>query len=280
MNFKTMLDLAGLFLIPFFVVLIPTLIGHRFGIYRRKDQDELQHAPVGTIVGSAFALLAFMLAFTFQIATNRYDARKELLLEEVTNIRTTYLRAGLLKEPMRSDAKKLLIEYIDIRADLARDTTALNSTLLRSQQILNNLWDYAEELADEDRSSEVYALFTQSVNDLFDNFNQRITMTFEYRIPPLVIWILMIIAFFTMFTIGYQFGISGKGSFRINVFLAIIFGVVMFLISSLDRPEKGLARLNQKPVMSLEKQMHEMQLNDSQKIQTGKSIDKIPNLGD
>jgi ABC-type multidrug transport system fused ATPase/permease subunit len=280
MNFKTILDLAGLFLIPFFVVLIPTLIGHRFGIYRIKDQDELQHAPVGTIVGSAFALLAFMLAFTFQIATNRYDARKELLLDEVTNIRTTYLRAGLLKEPMRSDAKKLLIEYIDIRADLARDTTALNSTLLRSQQILNNLWDYAEELADEDRSSEVYALFTQSVNDLFDNFNQRITMTFEYRIPPLVIWILMIIAFFTMFTIGYQFGISGKGSFRINVFLAIIFGVVMFLISSLDRPEKGLARLNQKPVMSLEKQMHEMQLNDSQKIQAGKSIDKIPNLGD
>jgi hypothetical protein len=181
---------------------------------------------------------------------------------------------------MRSDAKKLLIDYIDIRADLARDTSTLSSAILRSQQILNNLWDYAEELADEDRSSEVYALFTQSVNDLFDNFNQRITMTLEYRIPPLVIWILMIIAFFTMFTIGYQFGISGKGSFRINVFLAIIFGVVMFLISSLDRPEKGLARLNQKPVISLEKQMHEMQLNDSQKIQAGKSIDKIPNLGD
>ncbi len=280
MNFKTILDLAGLFLIPFFVVLIPTLIGHRFGIYRRKDQDELQHAPVGTIVGSAFALLAFMLAFTFQIATNRYDARKELLLEEVTNIRTTYLRAGLLKEPMRSDAKKLLIEYIDIRAELARDTSTLSSALIGSQQILNKLWEYAEELADEDRSSEVYALFTQSVNDLFDNFNQRITMTLEYRIPPLVIWILMIIAFFAMFTIGYQFGISGKGSFRINVFLAIIFGVVMFLISSLDRPEKGLARLNQKPVLSLEKQMHEMQLNESQKIQAGKSIDKIPNLGD
>jgi len=83
-----------------------------------------------------------------------------------------------------------------------------------------------------------------------------------------------------MFTIGYQFGISGKGSFRINVFLAIIFGVVMFLISSLDQPEKGLARLNQKPILSLQKQLHEMQLNDSQKTHTVKSIDKIPNLGD
>jgi len=105
-------------------------------------------------------------------------------------------------------------------------------------------------------------------------------MTREYRIPPLIMWILMIIAFFTMFTIGYQFGISGKGSFRINVFLAIIFGVVMFLISSLDRPEKGLARLNQKPILSLEKQLHEMHFNDSLKIQTGKSVDKIPDSGD
>ena len=280
MDLKTILDLAGLFFIPFFIVLIPTIIGHRFGIYRRKDQDELQHAPVGTIVGSAFALLAFMLAFTFQIATNRYDARKQLLLDEVTNIRTTYLRAGLLKEPMRSDAKNLLLEYIDIRAELAADTSTLRSALINSQQILDKLWGYAEELAGEDRSSEVYALFTQSVNDLYDNFNQRITMTFEYRIPPLVMWILLIIAFFTMFTIGYQFGISGKGSFRINVFLAIIFGVVMFLISSLDRPEKGLARLNQKPILSLQKQLHEMQLNDSQKTHTVKSIDKIPNLGD
>ena len=131
MDFKTILDLAGLFFIPFFIVLIPTIIGHRFGILRRKDQDELQHAPVGTIVGSAFALLAFMLAFTFQIATNRYDARKELLLEEVTNIRTTYLRAGLLKEPMRSDAKKLLLEYIDIRAELARDTSTLTISAIK-----------------------------------------------------------------------------------------------------------------------------------------------------
>jgi hypothetical protein len=280
MGIKSLLQLAGIFLIPFLVVLIPTLIGHRFGIYRRMDQDELQHAPVGTVVGSAFALLAFMLAFTFQIATNRYEARKVLLLDEVTNIRTTYLRAGLLEEPMRSDIKELLVEYIDLRAEIARDTSKMNIAISRSQQILNNLWDCAEELAEEDRSSEIYALFTTSVNDLYDIFNQRITTTFEYRIPPLVMWILFIIAVFTMFTIGYQFGISGKGSFRINVFLALIFAIVMFLITSLDRPEKGLARLNQKPVLSLQKQLHQMQMNDSLQLPVNQhSGSEHPNPG-
>jgi hypothetical protein len=254
------LKIAVLFIIPFLVVLIPIILGQRFGVYRIKEQDELQHTPVGTVVGSAFALLAFMLAFTFQIVSNRYDARKELLLDEVTNIRTTYLRAGLLKEPVRSESKKLLIEYIDIRVELASDTSKRVSSIMRSHQILGKLWGYAEALAEEDRSSEVYALYTQSINDLVDNLNQRISMTFEYRIPSIVLWILSIITFFSMFMLGYQFGISGKGSFQINVLLAIIFAVVMFLIISLDRPETGLARLNQKPVLSLQKQLHEMQL--------------------
>ena len=256
------LGLFGLFLIPFLVVLIPIVIGQRFGFARKKEQDELQHAPVGSVVGSAFALLAFMLAFTFQIVANKYDARKELLLEEVTNIRTTYLRSGLLKEPIRSESRNLLIEYTDIRAELASDTTKKRSTILRSQQILGTLWGFAETLAEEDRSSEVYALYTQSVNDLVDNLNQRLSMTFEYRIPSIILWILFIITFFSMFMLGYQFGISGKGSFQINVLLAIIFAVVMFLITSLDKPETGLARLNQKPVLSLQKQLHEMQLRN------------------
>ena len=93
------LDLAVMLLIPLLVVLIPVFIGQRYGIYVSKKSTDIKEAPVGTVVATAFGLLAFMLAFTFQIATNRYDARKELLLDEVTNIRTTYLRAGLLQEP-------------------------------------------------------------------------------------------------------------------------------------------------------------------------------------
>lgn len=256
------LGVAALFLIPAIIVLVPIFIGQYYGNYRsKKKPEELQRESVGTAVGAAFALLAFMLAFTFQIAADRYNNRKELLLTEVTNIRTTYLRAGLLPEPFRTDTKKLLVEYVDIRADFANDVTKLNTLLTRSPEILNILWDYTEMLAEQDRSSEVYALFTQSVNDLFDNYNQRITMALEYRIPTVILLILFIIAFFSMLALGYQFGISGKGSFMINLLLAIVFAVVMFLILALDRPETGVARLNQKPVLALQKQVQQMQLN-------------------
>jgi hypothetical protein len=93
------------------------------------------------------------------------------------------------------------------------------------------------------------------VNDLVDDFNQRITVTLEYRIPPVVLYILLIITFFTMLTLGYHFGISGKGGIMINLILALIFSMVFFLIIALDRPETGLAKLNQKPMITLQNQL-------------------------
>jgi hypothetical protein len=263
MNTRNLLDLAGIFLIPFLVVLIPIFIGQHYGIYRSKKSPGMKEAPIGTVVGAAFGLFAFMLAFTFEIAANRYDARKELLLEEVTNIRKTYLQAGLLSDPIRTDTRQLLVEYTDLRIQVARDSTKIAFGMARSQQILDKLWGYAETLAGQDRSSEVYALYTTSVNDLIDNYNQRITMTFEYRIPSIIIWILFIIAFLSMLTLGYLFGISGKGSIRINLVLAFIFAVVIILIRALDRPETGLAKLNQKPMVTLQKQLNEMHLKDT-----------------
>jgi ABC-type multidrug transport system fused ATPase/permease subunit len=254
-----LLDIAAMILIPLLIVLIPIFIGQFYGIYISKRSKDIKETPVGTVVATAFGLLAFMLAFTFQIATNRYDARKELLLDEVTNIRTTYLRAGLLQEPFCTGTKELLVEYVDLRVELSKDTSKRTTALFRSQQILDTLWRYTERLAEQDRSSEVYALYTTSVNDLVDNFNQRVSMTFEYRIPPMVLWVLLIIAFFAMLTLGYHFGISGKGNLSVNLVLAFIFAMVMLLILALDRPEKGFAKLNQKPMLTLQRQLQAAQ---------------------
>ncbi len=243
-------------MVPFLIVLVPILLGQRYGIWRIKNTPDLQNAPVGSVVGAAFGLLAFMLAFTFQIAAGRYEARKELLLEEVTNIRTTWLRAGVVPEPIRSDTRKLLLEYVELRVEVASNPSIINSMMFRSQQILDVLWESVEQLAELDKSSEMYSLYTTSVNDLVDNYNHRVTMTLEYRIPSAILGVLFIITFLSMLALGYQFGISGKGSFRINVLLAIVFALVMFLILALDRPEVGLAKLNQKPMLTLQQQLN------------------------
>ena len=255
MSLSFFLQVAGMFIIPLVAVIVPVLIGQRYGIMHSKLNPDIQHNSIDSVVSAAFGLLAFMLAFTFQIAANRYDDRKAMLIEEVKNVRTTYLRAGLLPEPFNSGTKKHLVEYVDLRVDLLQDNSKLHKVISDSKVILDSLWKYAEELAIQDRSSEVYALYTSSVNDLVDAYNERIIMVFVYRIPAAVIWVLFILVFLSMLVLGYQFGLSGKRSSGVIIMLAVIFAVVMFLISALDRPEMGLVQLDQNPLMTLKEQL-------------------------
>ncbi len=255
MTIVNFLEAASLFLIPLIAVLAPIVIGQRFGMLRLKKTPAMKDTQIGSVVNAALGLLAFMLAFTFQIAANRFEARKEKLLEEVTTLRKAYLHSGLVPEPYRSNTKKLVVEYVDMAADFAGDYTKLNYALSRSQQILDTLWKYTEALAEQDRSSEAYSLYTSSVSDLVDAHNQRITLALEYRIPVAILWVLFIVEFLSMFAFGYQFGISGKGSFKLNLLFATIFATVMFLIFALDRPEKGLTPLSQKPMLTLQRQL-------------------------
>lgn len=254
----TIIQIIGMFLIPFFCVLIPILIGQHFGIDEKKRSGKLNDSPVGSVVGTSLGLLAFMLAFTFQIVDNKYNNRKELLLNEVTTIRTAYLRAGLIPEPYRSNSRKLLIEYTNLRVAVVNDITPkkVEKLIVRSQEILDALWIDSETLGEQDRSSESYSLYMGTINELVDIYHQRITLTFEYRIPVPILWVLFTITLFSMLLLGYQFGISGKKYNILAVFISIIFAAVMWLILALDRPELGFMRLNQKPIISLHKEIH------------------------
>ena len=67
----------------------------------RRPGGQQQDSQIGTLVGALLALLGFLMAFTFGMAGSRFDARKQLLLDEANSIGTAHLRAGLLPEPHR-----------------------------------------------------------------------------------------------------------------------------------------------------------------------------------
>jgi hypothetical protein len=257
MTSSQILDLAWLFFVPLIIALVPLYIGERIGNTQAKHHKEMDQIPMETVVTASFGLLAFMLAFTFQIAVNRWEARKLLLYTEVQEIRTTYLRAGLIPEPYNSNTKKNLAEYVNIRVGLANDLSKLDSAIVQSKIILDTLWNYTEALARQDRSSEVYSLYTTSVNQIVDAFYQRLTISLVYRIPTTIINVLTIVVFLSMLLLGYHFGVAGKGHNGIKIILAVLFSVVMFLILALDRPETGILKLDQTPLLTLQKQLNE-----------------------
>jgi hypothetical protein len=246
---------VAIFVLPFVVTILTIMVGEKMGKRHVRRYGELDEGSVSTVVGAAMALLAFLLAFTFQIVSDRLNTRRELLLDDVTTIRTTSLRAGLLPEPYKTRSRTLLKEYIDLRVQLAEDVTKAREVIARSHSISDSLWRYSEELSALDRSSESYSLYISSTNDLIEILNKRVTMSLEYRIPETILWVLFAISTATMLGLGFQFGTKGTGSMKLYIFWSVVFACVVWLIFILDRPETGMVRLSQEAVYKLQEEL-------------------------
>jgi hypothetical protein len=70
---------VALFVTTILIVMLPMEGGYRLGRMAHRRSKQEKESSVSTIAGAVLALLAFMLAFTFGIASNRFDARKELV---------------------------------------------------------------------------------------------------------------------------------------------------------------------------------------------------------
>jgi len=152
------LPLWGLFGVTVVIVLLSIEGGYWLGQYRRRRSEDEKEGPVGAIVGATLGLLAFVLAFTFGLAASRYDARRQIVVEEANAIGTTYLRAGLLPTGRSGKIRKLLREYVDTRLE-AVATGDIDKVLRRSDELHRELWKEAEAVGQEHPGSIVVGLF-------------------------------------------------------------------------------------------------------------------------
>ena len=152
------LPLWGLFIAILGVVLISVECGYRLGKFRLSRREQEKEAPVGTMVGATLGLLAFILAFTFGLASSRFDNRRQLLLDEANALGTTYLRAGMLPE-WGEEVRRLLRDYIGHRLDAVRSGDVTEG-IRRSENIQQQVWTEAETVAQKNLNSIVVGLFT------------------------------------------------------------------------------------------------------------------------
>ena len=152
------LPLWGLFIAILGVVLISVECGYRLGKFRLSRREQEKEAPVGTMVGATLGLLAFILAFTFGLASSRFDNRRQLLLDEANALGTTYLRAGMLPE-WGEEVRRLLRDYIGHRLDAVRSGDVTEG-IRRSENIQHQVWTEAETVAQKNLNSIVVGLFS------------------------------------------------------------------------------------------------------------------------
>jgi len=219
----------------------------------RQKKEKEPEAPLGSLVGAVLGLLAFILAFTFGMTASRFDARRQLVLQEANALGTTYLRAGLLPQTQGLEIRRLLREYADVRLN----TTSGNvqEALNKSEDIHGRLWAQAKALVQTDMDSEIRSLFIAGLNEVIDLHQSRKTVGLQYRIPGTVWMAVYLLSVLSMLTVGYQVGMSGTRRLRGTPVLAAAFSLVILMIADIDRPGEGLMRVSQQPIADVQQMM-------------------------
>jgi hypothetical protein len=236
------------------LVLLALHAGASVGM-RRVAQGKGKLEVAGPMVGATMGLLAFMLAFTFNAAATRHEARKALVIEEANAIETTWLRAGFLAEPSRTDMRGLLRDYVGVRVKVALYEIDLNEGLHQSDQLQDRMWALALENGRREPSSIVLGLFTESLNEVIDLHLERLTVSIRARVPMptwVTLYVLMVIG---MSMVGLQIGHGGGRHFGLELALAASFSVVLLMIADLDRPQQGLVRVSQQAMSELQSKL-------------------------
>src|SRR5262245_49417244 len=248
------LPLWALFIVILFIVLLSVELGYRLGKYRRSRHEEEKEAPLGTMVGAILGLLAFILAFTFGLAATRFDARRQVVLDEANAIGTTYLRAGMLPE-RGEQVRDLLREYVAARLQ-AVQPGKLAEGIRRSEDIQQKVWTEAETIGQKTPNSIVAGMFVQSLNQMIDLHAARMQAGLRSRIPG-AIWLgLFAVAALSLAAMDYYAGLSGTRRSLAIVAVAVTFAVVIELIADLDRPQEGVLRVSQQALLDVQRSMN------------------------
>ena len=70
--------------------------GRRIAIRRLTQDPEGARDRLGVVEGAVFSLLGLLIAFTFSGAATRFDARRQLIIEEANDIGTAWVRIEVL----------------------------------------------------------------------------------------------------------------------------------------------------------------------------------------
>lgn len=250
------IPLPLLFAMTVAVVFLSVVGGFGMGSFIRRRKGLERETSVGSVIGAMLGLLAFILAFTFGMAASRYDARKQLLLDETNAIGTAFLRTDFLPAPQSAEAKELFRKYVNLRVDVGQHPEKQQQGLAETDSLQGQLWSQVAELARQPDGSGMLRLYVQSLNEVIDLHGKRVIVGLEYRIPGGIWLALYFVTMLAMFAVGFDFGRNNTGSVMISLMMALAFSSVILLIADLERNSKGFVRVSQRPMIELQQKLH------------------------
>ncbi len=250
-NFDSVLITGVLFLL----IIVMNELGFHIGRFVQHTTDSEVKTLTGSIQGSILGLLALLLGFTFSMSMQRFDGRSEALIAEANAIGTASLRVQLLPEEFRAEANALLASYVDMRIGIGKidlsHAAERNSYNRDIAALQGKLWGLAVAAPNTDPRPVTSGAFVNSLNEMIDSQGKRNALQ-QMRVPEVVLWLLFVVFIASGGMLGYSSGLSGKRVVAPTVMVSFLIAMIVFIIIDLDRPKRGLIKVDQSSLLSLQ----------------------------
>lgn len=222
--------------------------GRRLGARRFARDPDGGRDGVGAIEGAVFAFMGLLLAFTFSGAAARFDARKQLVMDEANAIGTAYQRLDLLPAAAQPELRGLMARYVDARLSAHRsvdDGEAAEAAVDESGAIAAKIWAGAVAATQTGTPPSTATLVLPALNDAFDLATTRVGIA-RWMHPPTVIFVMLVLsALLCAVFVG-----DGMAKAKVQPwFHAVGFALMLcgsiFVILDLEFPRRGLFRVDE-----------------------------------
>jgi hypothetical protein len=244
MDLTYLIVITGVLLFP--LMLITMEVGRRLGLRRLAKDPEGARAGAGVVESAVFALLGLLIAFTFSGAGSRYEARRDLLVQQANAIGTAWLRLDLLPKEVQPGLRQDLRLYLDKFIELPRrvgDRQAIEQIMAHLGELQAEIWSLAETAAQKDNRPQVATLVLPALNEMFDIGATRYAAT-KFHISTLIIGLLLLLSLLAALLAGYGMASKRHNWLHMVVFAALV-GLTLYVILDLELPRRGLIQLGQ-----------------------------------
>lgn len=241
-----------LFVVMYLVLVAMQETGIRLRLRLSAAVDESRHDQILAARDALSVLLSLVLSFTMVMAVQRFDHRRELLVDEANAIGTSGLRAQTLPEPYRRKVLELLREYVDLRFTYPSLGIGpqLDEAVARAKKLQEGLWEQCVAAAQQ-QPTPISSIFLQSINETIDLGEKRLE-ALENRVPPAVWTILVLISMLTCFIVG----LGMKRRFWVTaVAWPLVVAIVLGLTADLDSPGTGLIQIKRQSLERLQESL-------------------------
>ena len=225
--------------------------GYRLHVWAiRGREDEKTSEGAGHIISAALGLLGLLIGFTFAMAGERYEARREMVVEESNAISTTYLRDQLFDEPARAQLSALLADYVKVRQSFAAagvDPRKLDEVDARSAALQGRIWEESGMALRTPAGAPLTTSVLQATTQMFDLAASR-RAALDGRVPAHVFLVLTVYALATAGIMGYGLAIRRRRHWIASNGLFVLVALAIALIADLDQPRSGGIRVSQTPL--------------------------------